>query len=68
MYKRIIDFLNKRQLIYGKQFGFRSHYSTDHAVLSIILICAILNAYKEIINNNEKLLSSECSTFESTNF
>ena len=36
MYKRIIDFLNKRQLIYGKQFGFRSHYSTDHAVLSII--------------------------------
>lgn len=36
MYKQIIDFLNKRQLIYGKQFGFRSHYSTDHAVLSII--------------------------------
>ena len=36
MYKRIIDFLNKRQLIYSKQFGFRSHYSTEYAVLSII--------------------------------
>ena len=36
MYKRIIDFLNKRQLIYSKQFGFHSHYSTEYAVLSII--------------------------------
>ena len=36
MYKRIIDFLNKRQLIYSKQFGFRSHCSTEYAVLSII--------------------------------
>ena len=36
MYKRIVDFLDKRQLIYSKQFGFRSHYSTEHAVLSII--------------------------------
>ena len=36
MYKRIIDFLNKRQIIYSKQFGFRSHYSTEYAVLSII--------------------------------
>ena len=36
MYKRIIDFLNKRQLIYSKEFGFRSHYSTEYAVLSII--------------------------------
>ena len=36
MYKRIVDFLDKRQLIYCKQFGFCSHYSTEHAVLSII--------------------------------
>ena len=36
MYKRLIDFLNMRQLIYSKQFGFRSHYSTEYAVLSII--------------------------------
>ena len=36
MYKPLIDFLNKRQLIYSKQFGFRSHFSTEYAVLSII--------------------------------
>ena len=36
MYKWVIDFLNKRQVIYSKQFGFRSHYSTEYAVLSII--------------------------------
>ena len=36
MYKRVIDFFNKRQVIYSKQFGFRSHYSTEYAVLSII--------------------------------
>ena len=36
MYKRIIDFVNKRQVIYSKQFGFCNHYSTEYAVLSII--------------------------------
>ena len=30
------DVLEKRFLIYNKQFSFRSHHSTDHAVLSII--------------------------------
>ena len=36
MFNRLADFLEKRHLIYNKQFGFRSHHSTDHAVLSII--------------------------------
>ena len=36
MFNRLADFLEKRQLIYNKRFGFRSHHSTDHAVLSII--------------------------------
>ena len=36
MFNRLADFLHKRHLIYNKQFGFRSHHSTDHAVLSII--------------------------------
>ena len=35
-FNRLADFLEKRHLIYNKQFGFRSHHSTDHAVLSII--------------------------------
>ena len=36
MFNRLVDFSEKRHLIYNKQFGFRSHHSTDHAVLSII--------------------------------
>ena len=36
MFNRLPDFLEKRHLIYNKQFGSRSQHSTDHAVLSII--------------------------------
>ena len=36
MYNRLIKFIEKRNLIYDKQFGFRSHHSTEHAILSII--------------------------------
>ena len=36
MYNRLIDFLNKKDTLYQKQFGFRSNHSTDHAILSII--------------------------------
>ena len=36
MYKRLIKFIEKRNLIYDKQFGFRSHHSTEHAILSIV--------------------------------
>ena len=36
MFKRIFDSLYKRQLIFNKQFGFRSHHLTENAVLSII--------------------------------
>ena len=33
---RLIKFIEKRNLIYDKQFGFRSHHSTEHAILSIV--------------------------------
>ena len=36
MFNRLPNFSEKRHLICNKQFGFRSHYSLDHAVLSII--------------------------------
>ena len=36
MHKRILDFLEKKKVIYCKQFGFRAKHSTDHAILSII--------------------------------
>ena len=35
MYTRIYSYLDKKNLIYSKQFGFRSKYSTNHAIISI---------------------------------
>ena len=35
-YIRIYSFLTKNKLIYEKQFGFRSNYSTNHALISLI--------------------------------
>ena len=35
IYTRIYSYLVKNNLIYEKQFGFRSNYSTNHAILSI---------------------------------
>ena len=36
MYNRLSNFIEKMNIIYAKQFGFRSHHSTEHAVLSIV--------------------------------
>ena len=36
MYNRMIKFLEKNDIFYTKQFGFRSKHSTDHAILCII--------------------------------
>ena len=35
IYTRIYDYLTKNNFIYKKQFGFRSNYSTNHALISI---------------------------------
>ena len=35
MYKRLIKFFGKNNMLFHKQFGFRSGYSTDHAILCI---------------------------------
>ena len=36
MTKRLIPFLNKHNILYNKQFGFRENYSTLHATLCIV--------------------------------
>jgi len=36
MHKRINEFLNKFNLIYKLQFGFRKHHSTNHALINLI--------------------------------
>ena len=35
MYTRLINFLEQKCTLYNKQFGFRSQYSTEHAILTI---------------------------------
>jgi hypothetical protein len=35
MYSRLIDFLNKNNILFPRQFGFRRGHSTSHALLSI---------------------------------
>jgi hypothetical protein len=34
--KRLMEFIDKNNILFDKQFGFRSSYSTSHALLSII--------------------------------
>ena len=36
MHKRINDFLNRKELIYHRQFGFRPKYSTEYALLDLV--------------------------------
>ena len=36
MHKRINEFLNKKELIYHRQFGFRPKYSTEYALLDLV--------------------------------
>ena len=35
MYKRLYTFLNKNNVMYNLQFGFRQQYSTSHALINI---------------------------------
>ncbi len=35
MYVRLIAYLQKKNVLYDKQFGFRSQNSTEHAILTI---------------------------------
>ena len=35
MYKRLYTFLNKNNVIYNLQFGFRQQYSTSHALINL---------------------------------
>ena len=46
IYKRMYDFIDKNQLIYERQFGFRTKHSTNHALISTEAIKA------EIDNGN----------------
>ena len=49
MYARLYQFLEKSQLFYSLQFGFRAKHSTNHALISITQRPLI----KESIDNNK---------------
>ena len=46
MYTRLIDFINKNELLFQHQFGFQKGKSTEHAILDL---------YSNIIKGTEKL-------------
>ena len=35
VYDRIYNFVSKHHILHDNQFGFRTHYSTDHALISV---------------------------------
>jgi hypothetical protein len=36
MYKRLLHFLEKNRVLFERQFGFRTMYSTEYAILSFV--------------------------------
>ena len=36
MYNRIIQFLESKNIVYYKQFGFRKNFSTDYVIITLI--------------------------------
>ena len=36
MHSRLIEFLEERQILYYKQFGFRKDFSINHAILNLL--------------------------------
>ena len=36
MYRRLMNYLESNNILYNRQFGFRSNHSTNYAVLSIV--------------------------------
>ena len=70
MYNRLYSFLEKHNLLLHKQFGFRSRYSTNHAIISLIelikkylengdFVCGIFIDLQKVFDtvNREILLS-----------
>ena len=36
MYEHVVEFMDKNEIIFKNQFGFRKNHSTQHAVISLI--------------------------------
>ena len=36
MYNHLINFINKQDILYKYQFGFRKQHSTNHAIITLV--------------------------------
>ena len=36
MYKRLVDYINKHDILTSCQYGFRSKHSTNHAIIELV--------------------------------
>ena len=47
MYKRLVDYINKHDILTSRQYGFRSKHSTNHAIIEVV------DKITKAIENNE---------------
>ena len=47
MYKRLVDYINKHNILTSRQYGFRSKHSTNHAIIELV------DKITKAIENNE---------------
>ena len=47
MYKRLVDYINKHDILTSRQYGFRSKHSTNHAIIKVV------DKITKAIENNE---------------
>ena len=71
MYTRLYSFLEKHKLLFNRQFGFRSKYSTNHAIVSLTelikkhlednkFVCGIfIDLQKAFVTVNHEILLSK---------
>ena len=51
MYNHLIDCIDSQHILYKFQFGFRKHFSTSHAIISLVeKIRAVLTSGKFMIS------------------
>ena len=48
MYNRLYSYFGQNKILYGKQFGLRSHHSTDHALVE--LVDSVFDSFNETIH------------------
>ena len=56
MYSKLYSYFDKNKILYGKQFKFRAHHSTDHPLFE--LVDSILNWFKCYFTNRKQYTES----------